>query len=123
MWGRPVEKRMAWVAVKRDGFVKKKDPVLSRRTELPLTLRIATVGDALKPGMAHEKVNAFHSRSLLLIVTIDVSESPVPLFVSTGSPDLIPLVWKAIEFTGSDVGPQRPINSAENVSDRHIRAI
>jgi len=77
----------------------------SGRTELPL-VRIATVGDPMKPGMAHEKVNAFHSGSFLIIVTIDVSESPVPLFVSTGGPNLIPLVWKAIEFTGSDVGPQ-----------------
>ena len=100
------ENWVSWVAVKRrDGFVKKKDPVLSRRTELPL-IRIAAVGDALKLGMAHEQVNAFHSSSLLIVVTIDVSESPVPLFVSTGSPDLIPLVWKAMEFTGSDVGPQ-----------------
>jgi len=93
---------MAWVAVKRDVFVKKKDPVLSRRTELPL-IRIAAVGDALKHGMADEQVNAFHSSPLLLVVTIDVSESPVPLFVST---DGLILVWKAMQFTVSDVAPQ-----------------
>ena len=84
---------------------KKEIQVLGGRTEMPL-IWIATVADSLKLGMAHEEVDPLHSGLLFLVVAMDVSESPVPLFVSAGSSDLIPSVRKGMEFRGSDVGTQ-----------------
>lgn len=93
---------MAWVGVKRDGFVKK---VLCGGTEIPL-IWISAIGNPMKLGMVQEKIDSLHPSSLLLVGTMGISESPVPLFVSTGGSELIPLMRKRMEFSGGDVGTQ-----------------